>query len=481
MYNDGHGSNSYFYPGVDAIWHIDQTFKDKLSGLVDYGALRLSYVKTGNGTGAYTANTGAYASNEIYDDYLGRPVLNYSYQSNTLPNQGLKPEQTTKIETGLEFRLFKNRLGADVSIYSQDSKDQIIEFGTPNTSGVSAALLNGGAVRNRGIELVVYGVPFKNGTFSWDTRFNYTRNRNTILSLPFGLEYVAVGSGDGYQAVAKLGGDYGTIIAPYGHARYQAVDANGQPTTSELNGKILLAAPDGTTTIYERAVNYKEGLDKAPVVGSILPKFLGNWRNTFNYKSLQLIIGLDAKFGGMVYSATKDYGSWMGLLKSTLHGRTAEYGGVAFTTRNGTKRNDGVIFDGVYKQGTVSAGGQDLSGMTHQQVVDAGYILPVTTSSYYGNAYSPAYGIRERSMYESSWIALQQVSLSYDLPQAIANKIKMNGLRIAVYGNDLLFLYNNAPDHFNPYGMSDSGSGAVNTGAAMPYVRRFGFSINASF
>ncbi|MGJ1265680.1 SusC/RagA family TonB-linked outer membrane protein [Sphingobacterium spiritivorum] len=483
VYNDGHGTYSYFYPGADVIWKFNETFKDKLP-IFNYGALRLSYVQTGNGTGAYTTNTGAYSTGGAYNDYLGRSVLNYGYQSNTLPNQNLRPERTTKYEAGLEVRMLNNRVGTNISYYSQDSKDQIISFVTESTSGVTAALLNGGKVRNKGIELVLFGIPVKTDNFSWDTRFNYTRNRNTILSLPFGLEYIGVGGGDGYQAVAKVGGDYGTVIAPYAYAKYQAVDGNGNPTESALNGKRVLSSPNGTSTIYERAANYTQGIDKAPVLGSILPKFLGNWRNTFNYKTFQLVVAVDAKYGGMVYSSTKDFGSWLGTLKSTLPGRSEEFGGVAFTTAAGVARNDGVILDGIYKQGTtVNFGGKvvDISGMSHQEAVDAGYMRPASAAAYYSNSHSWFSGIRERSMYESSWVSVQQVSLNYDLPSTFAKKLKMNGLRVGVYGNDLFFIYNSAPDNFNPYSINDSGSGAMNEGSAMPYVRRFGFSINGSF
>lgn len=483
VYNDGHGTYSYFYPGADVIWKFNETFKNKLSSLFDYGAIRLSYVEAGNGTGAYTANTGAYGANPNYLDYLGNQVINYGFSSNTLPNQALIPERTAKYEAGLEVRMLKNRLRADFAYYSQDSKNQIISFPTPSPSGVTAALLNGGTVRNRGIELSVSGVPVKTENFSWDTRFNYTRNRNTVISLPFGLEYTSLGGGDGYQAVAKVGGEYGTVIAPYAYARYQSVDGNGNPVDSPLNGKKVLLL-SGTTTLYERAANYKEGLDKAPVLGSILPKFLGNWRNTFNYKTVQLVVALDAKFGGLAYSATKDFGSWLGTLKSTLPGRSAEFGGIAYTTAAGVARTDGVIYDGIYKQGsTVNIGGKviDVSGMTHQEVVDAGYLRPISAAAYYANSHSWFRGIRERSMYTSSWVSVQQVSLNYDLPSTFAKKLKMNGLRVGVYGNDLFFLYNSAPDNFNPYNLNDSGSGAMNEGSAMPYVRRFGFNINASF
>jgi len=484
VYNDGHGRYSYFYPGVDMAWVFTETFKDKLPSLIDFGKLRLSYVQAGNGTSAYTANTGAYGANGVYTDYLGRPILNYQYQSNTLPNQDLKPERTTKIELGLEFRMFNNRLGGDLSYYTQDTKDQIISFGVPSTSGVDAALINGGKVRNRGLEIVLYGTPIKTRNFSWDTRFNYTRNRNTILSLPFGLDAVSVGGGDGYQAIAKVGGDYGTIIVPYGYAKYQATDASGKPIASPLNGKRVLITPAGTSTLYERAANYTQGLDKSPVVGSILPKFLGNWRNTLNYKNLQLVIGIDSKIGGMIYSATTDYGSWLGALKSTLPGRTSDLGGVTYTTAAGVVRNDGIIFDGVYRQGTtVTVNGQsvDLSGMTHQEAVDKGYMRPTSAFAYYVNSHSWFRGIRERAMFESSWVAVQQVSLTYDLPQSVANKFKMNGVRVGVYGNDLFFLYNNAPDNVNPYNINSSSSGAMNESSPMPYIRRIGVSLNASF
>ncbi|KAF5275919.1 hypothetical protein FQR65_LT16521 [Abscondita terminalis] len=82
-------------------------------------------------------------------DYQGNSIINYKYKENTLPNQALIPERTTKYEAGLEVRMLKNRIGVNFAYYSQDSKNQIISFSTPSPSGVTAALLNNGAVRNR--------------------------------------------------------------------------------------------------------------------------------------------------------------------------------------------------------------------------------------------------------------------------------------------------------------------------------------------
>jgi iron complex outermembrane receptor protein len=57
----------------------------------------------------------------------------------------------------------------------------------------------------------------------------------------------------------------------------------------------------------------------------------------------------------------------------------------------------------------------------------------------------------------------------------------MNGLRVTVMGNNLMYLYNSAKDHINPENLNSTGSDAMTEGSAMPYIRSFGFSINGSF
>jgi len=485
VYNDGHGEYSYFYPGADLAWIFTDAFKDRLPRFIDYGKLRLSFVSSGAGTNAYTANTGAYTAGTPYVDYLVNTVSNYTYGSNTLPNQNLVPQRNNKIEAGLEFKMFHNRLGADIAVYTQDSKNQIVAFTTPPTSGVSAALLNNGIIRNRGLELYIYGTPVKTRNFSWDTYFNYTLNRNTVVSLPFGLQYYPLSNGDGYQVMAKAGGDYGTLTATYGYAHYQATDGAGKPIASPLNGKRVIRQASVNTAVYVRAQNYAEGTVKQPAIGSITPKFLGNWRNTFSYKQFQLSVALDSKIGGMEYSFTEDLASWLGSMESTLPYRTKERGGIAYTNAAGTAMENGVLLDAVYQKGSSVKGldGQthDLSGMTMKQAYDNGWIRPTAATSYYQNTHSWANGIREEAMFTSSWVSLQQVSLTYELPYTLAAKVKMNGLRLTLMGNNLFYLYNSAKDHINPNNLNDSGSAAVTESSGMPYIRSFGFSLNGSF
>ncbi|WP_217605909.1 SusC/RagA family TonB-linked outer membrane protein [Chitinophaga sp. GbtcB8] len=499
VYNDGHGNYSYFYPGADLAF----VFSDlvKMPKGFDFGKLRVSYVQAGGGTSPYKTNTGSYTAYGLYYDATGAPILRYGILGNSLPNQNLKPVRNAKIEAGLEFKLFNNRVGGDITWYQQDSKNQIQDFTVPRESGVVSALINGGKVRNQGIELTLYGTPYKKGNFSWDVMFNYTRNRNKILSLPFNSKAAMLDGGDGIYSVANLGGDYGAIRANYHYASYQAKDGNGADMQSGLNGMPVVGfnatgGEFGAPVIYYlRAGTYNPtvGKESDPVVGSTMPDFLGSIRNTFNYKRLAVSIFLDAKFGGDVYSNTYGYGSQYGMLKHTLAGRTTDLGGLSYTGTadyNGLKaeRHDGILPVGVFAPGTVigadaSADGQehDVSGMTVADAYEKKYVKPVAASDYYDRTYGWSSGIRSASMFESSWVSMRELSVSYDLPVGVASRLKMNSLRLSLIGRNLFFLYNSAPDNVNPDNLSSTSSGAFIENGGVPYFRQFGFSVNASF
>ncbi|MBO9591640.1 MAG: SusC/RagA family TonB-linked outer membrane protein [Niabella sp.] len=493
VYNDKHGSYSYFYPGADAAFILTDAFK--LPKLFDFAKLRLSYVEAGGGTNPYTANTGAYVPAGAYSDAYGNAITRYRFDANTLPNQNLVPIRNQKIEAGIEFKMFSNRLGADITVYQQDSKNQIISFGVPVESGVNAALINGGTVRNKGVEIQLYGTPIKLNKFSWDAMFNYTLNRNTIKSLPFGLKSVSLDGGDGIRSVAYLNGDYGTIVAQYAMASYQATDAGGKNISSPLNGMPVVSINTSGITgepmiLYRRASNYNPsvGGNSEPVVGSILPKFLGSLRNTFNYGKFALSFFLDGKFGGDVYSTSMFYGTQSGNIATSLFGRTTDLGGLDYKDSKGNLRHDGILHDGVFRPGSIVGAGQspdgkehDVSGMTVADAYAKGYVKPTGAADYYLYQYGWGNGIRTFGMVKSSWVSLREVSVSYDVPQAVVSKLRLNNLRASLIARNVGFLYNSAPNHINPDNLNTTSSGGFQESGGVPYVRSYGFSLNTSF
>ncbi|WP_343302931.1 SusC/RagA family TonB-linked outer membrane protein [Chitinophaga niabensis] len=499
VYNDGHGDYSYFYPGADLAFVFSDMIK--LPKAIDFGKLRFSYVEAGGGTTPYRTSTGAYQPNGVYVDAYGASILRYGFTSNELGNQNLLPVRNKKVEGGLEFKMLNNRLGGDITVYRQISSNQIQGFSVAPPSGVTAALVNGGKVRNQGIEIQLYGTPVKTKNFSWDVIANYTRNRNTIISLSFNAKYALLDGGDGIYSVGQPGGEYGAIRSNYGYASYQAKNG-GNNVASPLNGMpVVVFNPTGNvlgggSIYYQRAGTYNGtvGGETDPVVGSATPDFLGSLRNTFNYKRLALSIFLDGKFGGDVYSSTLAFGSQYGMLNRTLAGRTADLGGLKYngtTSYNGMlpgERNDGILPAGVFAAGTVipaSASGDgvqhDVGGMTVADALSKNFIKPNAAYDFYDKTYGWQFGIRQASMFESSWVSVREVTLTYDLPERIAGKLKLNNLRASLIGRNLFFLYNSAPDKVNPDNLSSTSSGAFIENGGTPYFRQFGFSLNTNF
>ncbi|MFI5194479.1 MAG: hypothetical protein ACHQD7_10480, partial [Chitinophagales bacterium] len=245
------------------------------------------------------------------------------------------------------------------------------------------------------------------------------------------------------------------------------------------------------------AGNY--GTDPAsrePVLGSIQPKFLGGWLNTFNYKGFSLSVFLDARFGGLEYSTTYFYGSQDGNIKSTLFGRTKALGGLTYTPTNANSqylgfplgtapRNDGIALNGIFQAGSISVGTDgaqhDVSGMTFADAYKQGYVTPVNAADYYVKTYSWSKGIREAGVFTNSWVSLRQVTVGYDLPPSLTKKLKLNNLRLSLVGRNLVYLYNSAPDHINPENLNDTGSGSAFEEGGVPYVRSYGFTVNTTF
>ena len=219
-------------------------------------------------------------------------------------------------------------------------------------------------------------------------------------------------------------------------------------------------------------------------LGSIMEKFLLGTTQELTYKNFNLNIQVDSKIGGLMASATHQYGSANGSLKNSLFGRNAELGGVQYVDDNGETHNDGIIPDGVLNDGIkVTVGGQtvDLGGMTYNEAVTKGYLKPVPAYAYYENLTQWSSGIREYSVFENSWVALREVSIGYNLPSSMIRKIKFNSLRVSLTGRNLGYLYKTAKDGINPEGIFTNRAAGFAEYGGWPYVRSLGFNINAGF
>lgn len=183
------GKNSFFYPSVSLGWITNESLKWNVSWL-NYLKLRASFARVGNDAPPYALET-YYSSTTLFGTVQGQ-VLNFPFNgiagfsiNGNIGNENLKPEQITSYEGGLELWAFKNHLGFDVSVYRDESRNQILPISIPTSTGYTNFTTNAGLITNT-------GVVFKNKKFNWTTILNFSHNKNLVHSLANGITQIPV-------------------------------------------------------------------------------------------------------------------------------------------------------------------------------------------------------------------------------------------------------------------------------------------------
>ncbi|MPR34690.1 SusC/RagA family TonB-linked outer membrane protein [Cytophagaceae bacterium SJW1-29] len=482
-YADGSGDYSYSYPAVGLAWIATESISN-LPTWLSFGKLRASFGYTGGDTDAWNTNsTGNYGPLGTYTQADGSQVNLSGFRDNTLPNYGLKNRLAREVEVGADIRFFSGRLGFDFTYYNKLTRNEILSLSTTPESGVNSKIVNAGKIQNKGIELLINATPVKAGKFEWNTSLNFTRNRNKVLELVEGTDtyQLSLGFGADIQSVARVGKDYGTLITSYAYATYQAKDANGNPIDNPANGQKVIGAASGTTggyPSYLRSGSYGQG---AKELGTMMENFLASNINSFRFGDFSANIQLDGKFGGLMASATHQYGSSNGNFKNSLFGRDTENGGITFTDEQGNVRNDGIIPEGVLADGySVKVADQtiDLGGMSYAEAVEKGYLKPIPAYAYYENLTQWGSGIREYSVFENSWVSLREVSVGYNVPASLLAKAKVQSMRVSLVGRNLIYLYRTAKDGINPEGLYSNRAGEFMEYGGLPFTRNLGVSVS---
>jgi iron complex outermembrane receptor protein len=476
-YRDSHGKDYATYPAFGLAWTFTElpSFKNTNS-ILSFGKLRASLGWSGSYPSAYKTNTsGFYSPNGTFNNAGNSTQQLFTFQGSDLGNANLIAERARELEFGADIRFFHNRLGFDVAWYKKNSFNQILNLNTPVESGASSQAINAGNIQNQGIEILMTATPIQTRNFTWNSSINFTRNRNKVISLYPGVKsyQLELAFGADEQAQAIAGKSYGTVVTGYGYAIYDGKNsaAKGQ--------KVLGLAPYGTTGGYYSYLRSQDYDGSTKELGNIMENWLGSTTQSFRYKSFNLSVQIDAKYGGLMASASHQYGSAGGDFKNSLKGRDAASGGIAYTDGSGS-HNDGIIPDGVFADGIV-IGATDVSGMTYADAYKAKLVGPVPAYAYYGNLSQWSSGIREYSTFENTWIAVREVSVGYDLPSSIYKKVKFSSLRVVLTGRNLGYLYKTAKDGINPEGMYNNNSAGFAEYGGLPYTRSLGFSVKAGF
>jgi TonB-linked SusC/RagA family outer membrane protein len=415
-------NRSILYPSVSLGYVFSESFHPSW---LSFGKLRLAYAQVGSdadvppyaGQLFYQINSNLLANPSGISQPVGGPL------GTTVPNPNLRPMTVSETEVGLELKLFKSRVNIDLAAYRKITTDQIVQAQISDGSGFVDTRINSGESRNLGIEVLLNLIPIQSKNFTWEFTFNNAYNKTKVLSLLTDKpgERITVGNHvfDGQGELRQVVGMEMGQIASYGFLR----DAKGNKVYA--NGIVQRSAD---------IINW----------GSALPKWVGGFLNSFNYKGIQFSFLIDYKLGNKMLSGTNFNAIRHGLHKMTLEGRES----------------------GIIGKGVTTGGAENTVK-----------IFPV--DQYWG--YLRSVKIMEDVIYDGGYWKLRQISLGYDFTRFVPGKWPVKGVKLNLVANNVLII-KKWVDNIDPetFGYSsDNLVGLESTG--VPSTRGIGVNLNIKF
>ena len=444
-------NNSYFYPAASASVVVSEMAD---LGKISFLKLRGALAQVGSDTDPYLLNN-TYSPSAMFGGYPAFGINSFA------TNPDLRPERTTSSEFGIDARFAKGRYGMDLAVYDMTTKDQIIYLPVASSTGRSSRLANGGAIRNTGIELQLYGDLVKSNNFKWNSRINLGANRAVVVSLPEGVS-------GGYPIVANMFPNDG------GTAGLEYVAVEGE-LLGQLKGLTFERDADGNIIHQD---GYPMVSEEKSTIGSYQPKARIGWMNSFSVGNWQANILFDGQIGGLIYSRSHTLHNTAGNLvndddphldMNAIDGRAIS--SVSYDS------NGQPVYTEESAGGVVGAGVMyDSNGNLVENTVS----VPLRDYyyKYYGNVWRR--DNIEPSTFDASYLKLRQLSVAYTVPKEKLANTGLEGLTISFIGRNLL-LFSKVPT-IDPETYSIRNGLFVNgyESTSMPSLRSFGFSINAN-
>ncbi|MEJ7692493.1 SusC/RagA family TonB-linked outer membrane protein [Daejeonella sp.] len=280
------------YPKLSGSYIISEEGfwkESSLGSVIPSLKIRASYGQSGNLTaiGAYDR-----FSNYLNVSLAGLPGLSAPTQ---FGNADVKPERQTEKEIGLDASFLKDRLGLEVSVYDKGVQDLLLPVTLRPSTGYLTQFQNIGNMTNKGLEVMLRGVPVQSSNFKWNSTLIFSKVKNRVTDVPGGV--VTFPGGFGQVAAVNgyaLGAFYATAFAR---------DASG-------NKLLNVAGFPQPEQKSRNSAGQPTGGNQPRVIGDPNPDWTGSFTNEFSIgKNLSLRMQWDASYGNDVFNFTRRVGN----------------------------------------------------------------------------------------------------------------------------------------------------------------------------
>ncbi len=378
---------------VGASWLISAEDFMASSDAVDYLKLRVTYGYNGNSDNS-TSTKPLISMTGINPDTgnMGAVIADHG-------NPLLRWERTGTLNAGVDFDFFGQKLYGKVDFYNRHGKDILANISVPLINGTDRATFNNAEITNRGVEIELGNRMRIADDFIWDggLTFSYNKNRVKKLFITSAPYWWLTGSGGTMYIEGK------PINAVYSF-RYGGMKNFGTADDPHYMPAVML---DGDNYMRVDGSTNLDGLDFLEYQDTTVPPYVVGMSHTFSWKGFDLSFTLTGEFGHIFRRTGFNYPS------------TGEYP---------NHRLNEVLN------------------------CDPEKIMPLPQEDADDMWLSSSYNYMNYLTTSASNVRLQELSLSYSLPQRVLAGTRISRATVYVQGNNLFTIKSIDEDPEYPYG-----------------------------
>ncbi|MGK7395768.1 MAG: SusC/RagA family TonB-linked outer membrane protein [Candidatus Cyclobacteriaceae bacterium M3_2C_046] len=372
-----------FY-GVGAAWLMTNEPFMETVGFLDYLKLKASFGQQGNDHFYYDTDVVGGVLRRNYYAYMDQyEVVNSGggqagLQLISIGNPNLVWETSTNFNAGFEMMTLNNRLTLNAEYFQRKVEDMIFNNPLPLSSGAESIAENVGDMVNNGIEVELGANIIQTNDIGWNLSLNGTHFTNEVTALPD--EFI----------------DDGRFRLEEGRSRYEFFMrefAGVDPENGEALWYVDETDDDGNPTGTRTTTDDYNASDEYFVGKTAIPDIYGGFATDFRFKGITLNVNFAYQIGG--------------------------YG-----------------YDLVYNNSMSS--GADRGQNYHRDVFDS-WTPENTDASFPRIDFSDDAQTRQSDLFlvDASFLSLQDVTLSYQLPQSLVDAINFSSLNIYATANNV--------------------------------------------
>ena len=339
IFNDGKRWGTF--PSASVGWVItNEKFMESTRNWMDFFKLRASWGQNGNNRipkyqylatialSGGSGDTGYKFGSDMATSTSGTPKS--GAYSNIVPNPDLTWETSEQLDFGFDARFFNSRLGVNFDWYKKTTKDWLIRAPQVSILGTNPSYINGGDVRNTGIELAISWNDRIGKDFSYNASVNFATNKNKVTRIANENGYI-----NGSSGVLSQGTEYvyraevGKPIGYFYGMSYSGIWQNQEQINAAREaGKAVLDNAQPGDCIWDDyngdgIINYTEGpTSDRHEIGNPNPDVTLGINLGFAWRGLDFSVNGAGAFGQQIMRSYRSFGdSWWHNYDTTILGR----------------------------------------------------------------------------------------------------------------------------------------------------------------